>query len=324
MARLLKTLLNRIFRRYGASTATQINTILIIICLQGWMHEVTEYDLNDYHINQTVSVYLHLEGASLRLQRATCRVPRRVMSSESHRANVTFASHQRFLNLTDARVSLLPKGIVHKRLWSKKYPILIELVTSQQDSRFLDDIAESNIDQVTSDDCLATTSSQRLYLFARTPREKEEWYWRFFAAAVGSPLPTKMSTLLTKLESPKSRAPNLFDATRRLRIDSNDSDSESGTPEPLLSESSLLLYMKYMAHVMPTSSGLLGRGPCLCEPNLLFLNAFIARFFWDFLREKYWAGKIRAKIQNKLSKIHVSTGRARYAPRYRTNSARFM
>ena len=282
-------------------TFLDLKYVLRVVCLQGWMHEVTDYDLNDYHINQTVSVYIHLEGASLRLQRATCRVPRRAMSIDSHRANVTFASHQRFLNLTDAQVSLLPTGIVHKRLWSKKYPILIELVASLQDTRFLDDIIESNSDQ--TDDSLATTSSQRLYLFARTPREKEEWYWRFVAAAVGSPLPTKMSSLLAKLESPNLFSP---DAPRRLRIDSNDSDSGSCAPEPPLSEYSLLKYMKYMAHVMPTSSGLPGRGPCLCEPNLLFLNAFIARFFWDFLREKYWAGKIRAKIQNKLSKIHVS------------------
>lgn len=39
-----------------------------------------------------------------------------------------------------------------------------------------------------------------------------------------------------------------------------------------------------------------------------WVNAFLGRIFWDFLREKYWANVVTKKIQMKLSKIRVSPG----------------
>lgn len=81
-----------------------------------------------------------------------------------------------------------------------------------------------------------------------------------------------------------------------------------GSREPLY-----VTYVRYMAKYMP-ASWLLRATQALrlnvnyisCEPQVMWLNALLARVFWDFLREVYWLERVRDKIQAKLKKIHVS------------------
>ena len=89
------------------------------------MNELQSYNPDDYHINLTASVYVTLEGTTLRLQRPKINVPKRAMWDEPTH-NPTFI-HQRHFDLKGSRVFLEPAGLVRKRLWSKKYPICIAL-----------------------------------------------------------------------------------------------------------------------------------------------------------------------------------------------------
>ena len=84
------------------------------------------YSPETYHINNTHSVFVTLEGTTLRIQRPRKNVPRRAMF------NVPVPSsggaqfvHQRIYDMRKVAVSLLPAGLVVKRLWSKKYPICL-------------------------------------------------------------------------------------------------------------------------------------------------------------------------------------------------------
>lgn len=45
--------------------------------------------------------------------------------------------------------------------------------------------------------------------------------------------------------------------------------------------------------------------PGICQPEMLWINALLSRFFFDFLHEQSWAEKMKEKLQAMLSKIHV-------------------
>ena len=291
---------------------------------KGWMNELGHYDPDNYHINQTQSVYIQLEGTSLRLQTPKQSVPKRAMFNEPSSFPTSFV-HQRHIELQGSSVFLLPPGLVRKRLWSKKYPICIALAHGAASSPIEkippSETPEDENQPVISDGSGARgTESALLFLFGRTGREKEEWYRRFQAAARGTPLPTKMLDLVHKL---KARAPshNSNNGSLPGTSDMNPStmrhkrqgsgDSNTSEVEILTKEENpvdvLAEYMKFMARIMPARTAVRVRSSreIHCEPVVLWTNAALFRGFWDFLREDYWAEKVRDKIQKKLSKIHV-------------------
>ena len=169
---------------------------------KGWMNELREpYDPQTYVLNKTRSVFVSVDGHRLRVQTTTSRVPKRVVFNE-HAAhtehNVAF-SEQRIYDLSDAEVHLMPERLCRKRYWSKKYPMclrglkLLRLLQQQKT------IENANADN--SDDALNTSTSGKspsssaaavatkqlesdtLILFARTDREKEDWFCLFARAS---------------------------------------------------------------------------------------------------------------------------------------------
>ncbi|VDM22604.1 unnamed protein product [Hydatigera taeniaeformis] len=76
----------------------------------------------------THSVFVTLEGTQLRIQRPRKNVPRRAMFNVPvpPSCGVQFI-HQRIYDMGKVAVSLLPHGLVEKRLWSKKYPICLTI-----------------------------------------------------------------------------------------------------------------------------------------------------------------------------------------------------
>ncbi|VDN99064.1 unnamed protein product [Rodentolepis nana] len=102
---------------------------------QTWMNETVSYSAETYHINDTHSVFVTLEGSQLRIQRPRKNVPRRAMFNVSvpSSSGVQFV-HQRIYNMRKVTVSLLPEGLVSRRLWSKKYPICLT-IQNEQNSR---------------------------------------------------------------------------------------------------------------------------------------------------------------------------------------------
>lgn len=178
-----------------------------LCCLfQGWMNEIAEYNPDDYHINHTHSIYVTLEGVWLRLQRPKTPVPKRAMHDEV--ISAPHFIHQRHFDLKGSRIFLLPPGLVKKRVWSKKYPICIALAregtksknsskgSTSNSSTISDPKEEMGFEIVTEEKC----DSAILYLFARTGREKEDWYKRFHAATLGKPLPNPILDIRRSLE----------------------------------------------------------------------------------------------------------------------------
>ncbi|XP_014644649.1 PREDICTED: testis-expressed sequence 2 protein isoform X3 [Ceratotherium simum simum] len=165
--------------------------------LKGWMNEIYNYDPETYHATLTHSVFVRLEGGTLRLSKPNKNISRRASYNEA-KPEVTYVS-QKIYELSDSKIYLVPKSLARKRIWNKKYPICIEL--GRQD----DFMSKAQSDKENSEDKPpaerdlggedpkkpphsqeGTRSSQRdqiLYLFGRTGREKEEWFRRFILAS---------------------------------------------------------------------------------------------------------------------------------------------
>ncbi|XP_067164581.1 testis-expressed protein 2 isoform X2 [Apteryx mantelli] len=164
--------------------------------LKGWMNEIYNYDPETYHATLTHSVYVRLEGSTLRLSKPNKNISRRAIYNEP-KPEVTYVS-QKIYELTESKISLVPKSLARKRIWNKKYPICIEL--ARQD----DFMAKAQTDKENAEEKLSAEKvdlnneeskklqdgakytshkDQVLYLFGRTGREKEEWFRRFLLAS---------------------------------------------------------------------------------------------------------------------------------------------
>lgn len=165
--------------------------------LKGWMNEIYNYDPETYHATLTHSVFVRLEGGTLRLSKPNKNISRRASYNET-KPEVTYIS-QKIYDLSDSKIYLVPKSLARKRIWNKKYPICIEL--GRQD----DFMSKAQTDKEISEEKPpaerelggkdpkkpphpqeGTRSGQRdqiLYLFGRTGREKEEWFRRFILAS---------------------------------------------------------------------------------------------------------------------------------------------
>nr|XP_045014228.1 testis-expressed protein 2 isoform X2 [Jaculus jaculus] len=165
--------------------------------LKGWMNEIYNYDPETYHATLTHSVFVRLEGGTLRLSKPNKNISRRASYNET-KPEVTYVS-QKIYDLSDSKIYLVPKSLARKRIWNKKYPICIEL--GRQD----DFMSKAQTDKESCEEKPATEKElgsedpkkpaqpsegtragqrdQTLYLFGRTGREKEEWFRRFILAS---------------------------------------------------------------------------------------------------------------------------------------------
>ncbi|GAB1296982.1 Testis-expressed protein 2 [Apodemus speciosus] len=165
--------------------------------LKGWMNEIYNYDPETYHATLTHSVFVRLEGGTLRLSKPNKNISRRASYNET-KPEVTYIS-QKIYDLSDSKIYLVPKSLARKRIWNKKYPICIELgrqedfMSKAQTDKEATEEKPPPEKELPSEDLKkppqpqeGTKSSQRdpiLYLFGRTGREKEEWFRRFVLAS---------------------------------------------------------------------------------------------------------------------------------------------
>uniref|UniRef100_A0A3Q2QD18 Testis expressed 2 n=1 Tax=Fundulus heteroclitus TaxID=8078 RepID=A0A3Q2QD18_FUNHE len=182
-----------------------------------------------------------------------------------------------------------------------------------------------------------------IYLFGRTGREKEEWFRRFLQASQMKSEGRGSSLSGISLLPAHSRSGSIQSGggpEADSRGSSRGSQEELSlprhreTPASLCSGSAggmkqkmLLDYNVYMAKYVnpqappgsPAAADSPGHSPEsspkttkklprsseeAAEPEA-WVNAFLGRIFWDFLREKYWADVVSKKIQMKLSKIRL-------------------
>ncbi|XP_041095827.1 testis-expressed protein 2-like isoform X2 [Polyodon spathula] len=166
---------------------------------KGWMNEISSYDPETYHATLTHSVYVRLEGSTLRLSKPNKNISRRASFNEP-KPDVTYIS-QKIYDLTASKIHLVPQSLARKRVWNKKYPICIEL--GKQDD-FMSKVeaggdreGEEERGEAGGEELKQPLLSQEgglpaqppshrdptLYLFGRTGREKEEWFHRILLAS---------------------------------------------------------------------------------------------------------------------------------------------
>ncbi|KAG8433320.1 hypothetical protein GDO86_017559 [Hymenochirus boettgeri] len=304
--------------------------------LKGWMNEISSYDPETYHPAFTNSVFVTLEGTTLKRSYPKWNLPRRSIFGEEI-PEVVFFSHQ-VNELTNAQIFLYPHGLARKRLWNKKYPICIQLYDHDKESPSIlntggmDDVSAevTKLKPENTNKQSEPVTINTLFLFGRTGREKEEWYQRLVRAARGF---TNMRQNGSKSESKIGFPLHTVPSTSNFPVPCNgieeSSEDISGLSKPKelagnIKQKILLDYSAYMSHFIPTDHASPIQSPCqsaassptprkkhLVERSVsnnihvCWMNALIGRIFWDFLREKYWEDMVANKIQKKLSKIKL-------------------
>ncbi|XP_075231326.1 testis-expressed protein 2-like isoform X2 [Lycorma delicatula] len=94
---------------------------------EGWMNEFSqEYSPDSYHISLSETVHIKVEGSLLTLSNPSTKIPKRAYWNEPDHKKLF--NRQRLFDIAGCKVQLLPVGLTHKRIWSKKYPICITLL----------------------------------------------------------------------------------------------------------------------------------------------------------------------------------------------------
>ncbi|XP_052359313.1 testis-expressed protein 2 isoform X2 [Oncorhynchus keta] len=215
---------------------------------KGWMNQMSSYDLEMYHATLTHSVYVRLEGSTLRLSKPNHNIARRATHNEP-KPDVTYIS-QKIYDLTDSKIHLVPQSLARKRVWNKKYPICIEL--AKQDD-FMSKVQAQGERPEPGEEKPSRVGEKGeklegpggagggeeprkppgerdliLFLFGRTGREKEEWFRRILVA----------SRLKSEANKTSSEHP-VGDWPHRLEAESRSSSRGSLMDEPSQKDPSL-------------------------------------------------------------------------------------
>ncbi|XP_022243413.1 testis-expressed protein 2-like [Limulus polyphemus] len=266
--------------------------------------------------------------------------------------------HQRHYDLKGATISLQPVGLTRKRLWNKEYPISIVIINSKifhnepsEDNTHMSELSSrfkspqmdsskksaSDTEENSQNSIKKEQSLVKLYLFARTGREKEAWYHRFKNASE----PQSTQSEGDKEQKSTNSEENESDVSPYKQSMFTDLDIYSGGSVSIIKEDITsgevekeknLDFMTYMTALFKSNAAKItsdGRSSLFkdkrmilgsigkssygsnkslsspCKDTTLWLNAFIRRIFYDFLSKNYWSIAVADKIQHKLSKIKV-------------------
>lgn len=83
------------------------------------------YNVDTYEVKNTTSVRVTIEHHILKIEYPDKNLPKRLNADEVEPPDLKFLFHTDHVDLSTARISLLPDGIAGKRMFSKKYPIEI-------------------------------------------------------------------------------------------------------------------------------------------------------------------------------------------------------
>ncbi|XP_073463170.1 testis-expressed protein 2 isoform X1 [Aquarana catesbeiana] len=292
--------------------------------LKGWMNEIQNYDPETYHATLTSSVFVRLEGSTLRISKPNKNVSRRAIYNESKPEEV-FVS-QKIYDLVDCKVTLEPRSLARKRLWNKKYPICVELAHQE------DFMSKAQVDKNSSEEKVDGSSQdggkllcnreEVLYLFGRTGREKEEWFHRFLLASKMKTEPKKSGGTPAIKAGLQSGVLTHSRSSSKSSMDEVMSQPRSKELPGSVKQKMPLDYNVYMAQCIPQEETSPEESPVpsanssptaakktdtvmVDEEPQAWVNALLGRIFWDFLGEKYWSDLVSKKIQMKLSKIKL-------------------
>lgn len=170
---------------------------------------IGDFHMDTFHVNQTLSVYVTLEGSALRIRKPKERVvARRAMFDEQLRTSTFTFIESRVYNIEGADVFFVPQDIPHKRRWLWRFPIGVKLKdpasikllieeAKEFDAKKSEEDAKKGIDKEEVEKELAPAKTEgekeynTLYLMPRSNREKEDWYWRLREATGQTSFPAE-------------------------------------------------------------------------------------------------------------------------------------
>ncbi|XP_011496764.1 PREDICTED: testis-expressed sequence 2 protein [Ceratosolen solmsi marchali] len=291
---------------------------------EGWLNELPyNYNPDNYHVARTKPVFFKLQGDALQIMETRTRIPKRAVWDEPmHKPKFT---KKRKYSLAGAKIDLLPSGLIRLRRWSKKYPICITLekdtlnditvienssddepqqIDMEADKMILeeeetdDEHSQSKDSKDIFEDCQDDYESEdmkvKLYVFARTDRQKEEWFRRLVSASEYSDRKSSNST---------SKDETILGSS----LSSINLESKPITPSIASVEMpSILSYQAYMSRYseVKLSKDEATNGSSDNNVNL-WINALLARILFDMHKSSDTINVIQDKIQRKLSNIKL-------------------
>ncbi|KAG8189960.1 hypothetical protein JTE90_009099 [Oedothorax gibbosus] len=308
------------------------------IIYKGWMNELPfdmNYNPDTYHVNCTRSIYIRLDGSYLRVSYPLNNIPRRAMFNEA-RHEMQFIDQQHY-DITGSAVELLPVGLARKRIWSKKYPICLKIPNPKQSLLSNKSTADttSNIKATSRKDSPIKKVHPRindnnevvLFLFSRTDREKDLWFYRFKKASriklLRSHSPSSSPNIAamdaSALENKRTKSVDLatlqicsnYQEMGTTSPDNNDSfESDDFTDLSMTKQQKFEMYMSHLLAPIHTDHSFSTRdkkdeSKMSRTSSLGWLNVLIGRVAFDVLTEEAWCQLITDKIQRKLSKIKL-------------------
>ena len=280
---------------------------------QAWMnllpHQFQPYDVDTYEVRNTVSVRVSVEHHMLKIEYPEWNIPKRLNTDEVIPADIKFLYHSDHVDLTKARVSLLPEGIAGKRMFSKKYPIEIRTnglssSGSQQPTNLIMQKFSRSKESLNSDDSdlfkdVGGTPPKQspvseypenkvFYLFARADREKEDIYKCF-------------------LDSHFFLTDTVLDVARRQDAITEGIDRDAGGRETVRERKAN--FTDFMARVLDSQQTVEeaeGERPGRGDACLNFLNVFLNRIFYDIHKSEAVKTMLKTRVYNKLLKIKIT------------------
>ncbi|XP_030631495.1 testis-expressed protein 2 [Chanos chanos] len=295
--------------------------------LKGWMNEMSAYDPETFQPSLMQSVHATLEGSCLRLDYPRNNIQRWATFDEA--PHETIFVHSRTFQLSGSKVFLLPAALARKRVWNKKYPICITLAEGEEVVGRKEPEAPTETQKEDRSTLPMSKASHHttLYLFGRTGREKEEWFYHLLYASKQKKEDQCESRSGKKVVCYTWKSSdNVLTSGSSSRASIEDMASVPLCPRDLVGrvrENILLDYTTYMSNLITSAYTSAPHNPYHCSAQSsptdkeqplcchgdqrqpVWINALIGRIFWDFLREKYWADVVSHKIQRKLTKIRL-------------------
>jgi len=276
--------------------------------VEAWMnllpHQFHPYEVDTYEVRNTVSVRITVEHHMLKIEYPEWNIPKRLNTDEVIPADLKFLYHSDHIDLTKARISLLPEGIAGKRMFSKKYPIEIRqnalssssfeeknnLVRRSKSSPVTEDIGSDDEDffqdvhetQNEQPNTVDSNDNKIFYLFARADREKEDLYKSFMDAHF----------FLTD---------TVLDVARREDAITVGIDRDAGGRETVRERKTR--YDDFMARVIETQKRDTNDQSDAC---LNFLNVYLNRVFYDIHKSEEIKTLLKTRVYNKLLKIKIT------------------
>lgn len=152
--------------------------------LEGWMFKSFDYIPDKFEFSaETIPVFASLNGTNLKLSHPHVEDSGKKFDPRSieEGASVSFSKHEHY-DLTGSKVSLLPASMTMKKVWSRKFPICLALEKLGTHSEDVSCFSKSADEESGAKESIKIKEQDSLddvgvlYLFARTGREKEDWY----------------------------------------------------------------------------------------------------------------------------------------------------